>query len=83
MSRVDQFKLDFEDWAYRMKLMGEDSEAGIEEIRAQIREDWNDPEKRDYWMWRAEEEAKHTKALRALASGSVEAIRQAAKEAAK
>ena len=37
MSRVDQFKLDFEDWAYRMQLMGEDSEAGIEEIRAQIR----------------------------------------------
>ena len=83
MSRVDQFKLDFEDWAYRMQLMGEDSEAGIEEIRVQIREDWSDPEKRSYWMWRAEQEAMHTRSLRELANGSVENIRQAAKEAAK
>lgn len=79
MSDIDQFRLDFEDWAYRMNLLGEDCEEGIEDIRQQIRDDWQDEEKRAYWIKRAADEAAHTRALRDYARKALGQAKEAAK----
>ena len=76
MSRVDQFKLDFEDWGPSHAVDGRGLGSRDREIRAQIREDWNDQEKRSSHGCGERNRKPCIRPLQELANGSVENIRQ-------
>ena len=79
MSGVTQFKLDFSEWEWRMIRLEDCPQSEVEELRQAIRDDWTNLEKREYWMWRAADEAKFSRELKAMANDATARIKAAAK----
>lgn len=58
-----------------MRVLEDCPESEIVELKNAIFEVWSDPEKRSYWEWRIEDEAKFSLELKAMNSTAEASIR--------
>lgn len=59
-------KLDMAEWEWRMRVLEDCPQSEVEELKAAIREDWEDQEKREYWIWRIQDEAAFSRELKSM-----------------
>jgi hypothetical protein len=55
---ANQVKTAWNLWKWRMLKLEDTPGSEVEELRLAIHETWGDPEKREYWEWRLQTEAK-------------------------
>lgn len=76
---MSDLKLDMAEWEWRMKALEDCPQSEIDELKTAIREDWEDQEKREYWMWRIHDEAEFSRELKALTNEATARIKAKAR----
>lgn len=72
---MSDLKLDIAEWEWREVFLGDMPQSEFEELKQAIRDDWDDLEKREYWIWRIQDEAKFSRELKQLGKEAVMRIK--------
>lgn len=75
---IDQFKVDFDLWEWRLRFIENQTDESIEDIKTAIRGAWDDKVLRQLWMDFVEEQADESRALRKIAADSLKRIKEKA-----
>ena len=73
---MSDIKLDMAEWEWRMRFLEDCPQSEVDELKQAIRDDWEDLEKREYWTWRINEEAKHSRELKRLGKEALNRIKE-------
>jgi hypothetical protein len=67
-------KEDMADWEWRATFLERCPQSEFDQLKAEIRAVWKDPEQEAYWRWRIADEAAFARQLLALSEGITERI---------
>ena len=76
---MSDLKLDMAEWEWRMIHLEDCPQSEIEELKGEIRDVWDDLEKREYWTWRIHEEAEFSRELKRMGTEATMRIKAQAK----